>query len=54
MLGRSVTFGQKSVEKLPQQGNFFELTTAIACHFGFVFVFILAHEQAVDAKDDFY
>ena len=43
MLGRSVTFGQKSAEKLPQQGNFFELMTAIACHFGFVFVFILAH-----------
>ena len=27
MLGRSVTFGPKSVEKRPQQGNFFELTT---------------------------
>ena len=27
MLGRSVTFGSKSVEKRPQQGNFFELTT---------------------------
>ena len=29
MLGRSVTFGPKSVEKRPQQGNFFELTTPI-------------------------
>ena len=27
MLGRSVTFGPKSVEKRPQQENFFELTT---------------------------
>ena len=27
MLSRSVTFGPKSVEKRPQQGNFFELTT---------------------------
>ena len=27
MLVRSVTFGPKSVEKHPQQGNFFELTT---------------------------
>ena len=27
MLGRSVTSGSKSVEKRPQQGNFFELTT---------------------------
>ena len=27
MLGRSVTFGPKSVEKRPQQGNYFELTT---------------------------
>ena len=29
MLGRSVTFGPKSVEKHPQQGNFFQLTTPI-------------------------
>ena len=29
MLGRSVTFGPKSVEKRPQQGNFFELRTPI-------------------------
>ena len=29
MLGRSVTFGPKSVEKRPQQENFFELTTPI-------------------------
>ena len=27
MLGRSVTFGPKSVEKSSQQKNFFELTT---------------------------
>ena len=27
MLGVSVTFGPKSLEKHPQQGNFFELTT---------------------------
>ena len=27
MLGRSVTFGTKSVEKRPQQENFFELTS---------------------------
>ena len=27
MLGRSVTFGSKSVEKRPHQGNFFEVTT---------------------------
>ena len=27
MLGRSVTFGPKSIEKRPQQGNFIELTT---------------------------
>ena len=30
MLGRSVTFEPKSVEKRPQQGNFFELTTPTA------------------------
>ena len=30
MLGRSVTFGPKSVEKRPQQENFFELTTPTA------------------------
>ena len=30
MLGRSVTFGPKSVEKRFQQQNFFELTTPIA------------------------
>ena len=29
MLGRSVTFGPKSVEKRFQQQNFFELTTPI-------------------------
>ena len=27
MLGGSVTFGSKSVEKRPQQGTFFEVTT---------------------------
>ena len=30
MLGRSVTFWPKSIEKRPQQGNFFELTTPTA------------------------
>ena len=33
MLGRSVTFGPKSVEKRPQQENFFELTTPITQRF---------------------
>ena len=28
MLGRSITFGPKTAEKLPKQGNFFELTTS--------------------------
>ena len=29
MLGRSAAFGPKSIEKRPQQGNLFELTTPI-------------------------
>ena len=33
MLGRSVTFGPKYVEKCPQQGMFFELTTPNIGHF---------------------
>ena len=53
MLGRSVTFGPKSVEKCTQQGNFFELTApstrALTKSFGTDQYIIFHHNHIISA-----
>ena len=45
MLGRSVTFGPKSVEKCFQQQNFFELTTPNVSKMQSWLLFVLVNMQ---------